>query len=291
MAWQQYQFSTTLADKDTIEDALVAAGAVAVTVQAANDEPIFELAPDDRPMWQSINLTALTDAELSTDDFLLQLNAILPQPITPSSKEFIADQDWTRAWMDRFEPICCGERLWIVPSWQTPPESSACNLILDPGLAFGSGTHPTTKMCLQWLDKNITGGETVLDYGCGSGVLAIAALLLGATQADGTDIDPQAITASYDNAERNGVDTQHFSASLCEDYNGTENDIVVANILAGPLAELKPVLLKALKVSGKLVLSGILEEQAEDLIASYSDMIDLKITGLSDGWVLLTGIK
>lgn len=291
MAWLQYVFNTTLAEKDSLEDALLQAGAVAVTVQSADDEPLFELQPNDRPMWQSIKLTVLTDADLDTETFLLLLNVCYQRAVTPVSKEFIGDKDWTREWMDRFEPIQCGQRLWIVPSWHQAPDTNACNLILDPGLAFGSGTHPTTRMCLEWLDTNIKGDETVLDYGCGSGILAIGALLLGAKSACGTDIDPQAIEASHDNAERNHINPTQFNAYLCEDYPSQENEIVVANILAEPLKGLSDTLVNALGKGGKLILSGILEEQAQQVIDAYQNLISLRCVNLMDGWVLLAGTK
>lgn len=291
MAWYQYTYQTTIAEKDTLEDALIAAGAIAVTMQSASDEPIFELEPSDRPMWHDINLTVLTESTLSPEDFSLALANSFGKAINASESEFLPDKDWTREWMDQFHPIPCGERLWIVPSWKDTPNKHAVNLTLDPGLAFGSGTHPTTKMCLEWLDANVNGGETVLDYGCGSGILAIAAVLLGAKIADGTDIDQQAIIASHDNADRNKVSRERFRAYLCEDLAIKHYDIVVANILANPLCGLAETLSSSLASGGQIILSGILVEQSDMVIAAYQPWLELSCINEQDGWVLLAGKK
>lgn len=292
MAWRQYTYELTEANRERVEDALLAAGACAVTLEAQTDEPIFEVEPSDRPLWNAIKLTALIDLSLDNDIFLLNVNAALGEILSPSNTEIIADKDWTREWMDHFEPIQCGQRLWIVPSWHTPPANDAVNLILDPGLAFGSGTHPTTKMCLQWLDTNIQGSEKLVDYGCGSGILAIAGLLLGAKHAVACDIDPQAIIATNDNATRNNITPAQLSSLVCEELEtGITADIVVANILANPLMGLSATLCAMLKPGSHLVLSGILTEQAQAVIDAYQTEIALSIINEDDGWVLLHGSK
>lgn len=290
MAWRQYTYELTEANRERVEDALLAAGACAVTLQAQTDEPIFEVEPSDRPLWNAIKLTALIDVSLDHDAFLLNVNAALGETINPCHSELLADKDWTREWMTHFKPIQCGQRLWIVPSWHTPPQATAVNLILDPGLAFGSGTHPTTKMCLQWLDANVSSGNTVIDYGCGSGILAIASLLLGAQHALACDIDPQAIIATNDNAERNRIADGQLSSLICEAVEPETNaDIVIANILANPLIGLSDTLGTMLKSRSQLVLSGILENQADAVIAAYRPYLTLDVTNSDDGWVLLSG--
>lgn len=193
--------------------------------------------------------------------------------------------------MDNFQPMRFGQRLWIVPSWHAAPEPDAVNLLLDPGLAFGTGTHPTTALCLEWLDAQQLQGRQVLDFGCGSGILAIAALLLGAEQAVGTDIDIQAIEASRDNAGRNGIDPARFPLYLPEQLPDGQADVVVANILAGPLVELAGQIGERVKPGGLLALSGILVEQAEEVRAAYADKFDLDPTAEKDGWVRITGIR
>jgi ribosomal protein L11 methyltransferase len=212
-------------------------------------------------------------------------------PLPEHLSELIEDQDWERSWMDNFQPMRFGQRLWIVPSWHAAPEPDAVNLLLDPGLAFGTGTHPTTALCLEWLDAQTLQDCTVLDFGCGSGILAIAALLLGAGLAIGTDIDPQALEASRDNASRNGIEPARFPLYLPGELPGVRADVLVANILAGPLVELAPRLAELLGPGGRLALSGILAEQAEAVRAAYSKDFMLEPTAEKDGWVRISGIR
>ena len=193
--------------------------------------------------------------------------------------------------MDNFQPMRFGQRLWIVPSWHEAPEPEAVNLLLDPGLAFGTGTHPTTSLCLQWLDGEPVQGLQVLDFGCGSGILAIAALLLGAERAVGTDIDVQALEASRENANRNGIDPARFPLYLPADLPGEPADVVVANILAGPLVGLAEQITRLTRIGGRLALSGILAEQAEDVRAAYAGCFDLEPTATLDGWVRISGTR
>lgn len=193
--------------------------------------------------------------------------------------------------MDNFHPMRFGQRLWIVPSWHAAPEPDAVNLLLDPGLAFGTGTHPTTALCLEWLDAQPLDGMQVLDFGCGSGILAIAALLLGAEHAVGTDIDVQALEASRDNAGRNGIDPARLPLYLPEQLPQGQADVVVANILAGPLVDLAPRIIERVKPGGRLALSGILLEQAEEVRSAYTSQFDLDPTAEKDGWVRITGVR
>jgi ribosomal protein L11 methyltransferase len=200
----------------------------------------------------------------------------------------VADQDWVRLTQAQFAPIAIGKRLWIVPSWHACPDPSAIAVVLDPGVAFGTGAHPTTRLCLEWLAGTLHGGEVVLDYGCGSGILAIAALKLGARRAVGADIDPQAVVAATENAARNGVAAEFVDAGKPLRLDA---DIVIANILANPLKLLEPVLRSHCAAGGRLALSGILESQAADVIAAYRDHFTLGIAGRDEGWVLLTGSR
>jgi len=204
--------------------------------------------------------------------------------------EAVPETDWVRATQAQFEPIPIAGPLWIVPTWHTPPHADAINLVLDPGLAFGTGSHPTTRMCLQWLVRERPTG-TVLDYGCGSGILAIAASKLGAREVVGVDIDPQAVRSAHDNAEVNNVEAAFFDASqaLATPYDTQKYDVVLANILANPLRVLAPALTARLKPGASLVLAGLLAEQAEELIGIYSPWLEMRVADTQEGWSLLVG--
>ncbi|EGH94753.1 ribosomal protein L11 methyltransferase, partial [Pseudomonas amygdali pv. lachrymans str. M302278] len=235
------------------------------------------------------HLLALFEADTNAELALAHLSLLTGAELPEHSAEVIEDQDWERSWMDNFQPMCFGQRLWIVPSWHAAPQPDAVNLLLDPGLAFGTGTHPTTALCLEWLDGQDLKDCNVLDFGCGSGILAIAALLLGAEQAVGTDIDVQALEASRDNAGRNNIAAERFPLYLPEDLPPQQADVLVANILAGPLVSLAPQLTTLIKTGGRLALSGILAEQGEDVAAAYAESFDLDPIANRDGWVRITG--
>ena len=220
---------------------------------------------------------------------LIGTSGAAPHELPPHELEKIEDQDWERSWMDNFHPMRFGERLWIVPSWHAAPEPDAVNLLLDPGLAFGTGTHPTTSLCLQWLDAQQLQGKTLIDFGCGSGILAIAGLLLGAEHAVGTDIDIQALEASRDNAQRNQVADDRFDLYLPEQMPDTPADVLVANILAGPLVSLAPQLASLVKPGGLLALSGILAEQTEEILQAYQGDFELDPVAEQDGWIRVSG--
>ena len=211
---------------------------------------------------------------------------------TELASEVLEDQDWERSWMTDFKAMQFGEKLWICPSWQSPPDSDAVNIMLDPGLAFGSGSHATTSLCLQWLDQQDLSESDVIDYGCGSGILAIAAALLGAKSVTAVDNDPQAITATEDNSQRNELDPSRVLAYLPDDFQGsneTRADILIANILAEPLLQLAPRFAELLKVDGKIVLSGLLESQAEEIVLHYESWFDMDKPCIKDDWVRLSG--
>ena len=290
--WQELRFDTQQAAVEALEDWLFAEGALAVTLEDNADEPLLEPGPGETPLWQQVKVVALFEAGRD----LAPLLAAVPQELIVACDDaarHVPDQDWVRAWEDQFHPMAMGDRLWVCPSWCEPPDPTAVNLRLDPGLAFGSGTHPTTAMCLKALDRLSQAGQTVIDYGCGTGILAIAALLLGAERALGVDNDPQAITASGNNAEANGIDPARFVLSLPGTPEVTawqsSADVLVANILAGPLASLAPDIKALLKPGGTLLMAGLLEPQAEALIEVYAPECQLRVADQIEEWVLLEG--
>lgn len=291
MPWLQVRLAITPEQAETYEDALLEVGAVSVTFMDAEDQPIFEPDLGTTPLWSNTHLLALFEADTDETALLAHLQLLCGGALPEHHVERIEDQDWERSWMDGFQPMRFGQRLWIVPSWHAAPQPDAVNLLLDPGLAFGTGTHPTTALCLEWLDGQNLDNCSVLDFGCGSGILAIAALLLGAPQAAGTDIDPQALEASRDNASRNGIDPARFPVYLPADLPQQPADVVVANILAGPLVSLAPQITALVKSGGRLALSGILAEQAEEVRAAYASALNLDPTAVKDGWVRISGVK
>jgi len=291
MPWLQVRLAITPEQAETYEDALLEVGAVSVTFMDAEDQPIFEPDLGTTPLWSHTHLLALFEADTDETALLAHLQLLCGGALPEHHVERIEDQDWERSWMDGFQPMRFGQRLWIVPSWHAAPQPDAVNLLLDPGLAFGTGTHPTTALCLEWLDGQNLDNCSVLDFGCGSGILAIAALLLGAPQAAGTDIDPQALEASRDNASRNSIDPARFPVYLPADLPQQPADVVVANILAGPLVSLAPQITALVKSGGRLALSGILAEQAEEVRAAYASTFDLDPTAVKDGWVRISGVK
>jgi len=282
---------TIPAPADLVErtsDALEAAGAVAVTVRDAADQPLYEPGPGETPLWAEAQVVGLFSGDTDPAGIRATLTLSLGELPEGVSATEVPDQEWTRTWMDDFQPMRFGQRLWICPSWTDAPDPEAVNLRLDPGLAFGSGTHATTALCLQWLDAHPPEGRTVLDYGAGSGVLAVAAALLGATDVLAVDNDPQAVTATRDNAEANGVAERIRSHGITDDPGGTA-DLVLANILAGTLRDLAPELAARTRPGGDLVLSGILEEQAEEVAQTYRPWFEMDPPVEQEGWVRLDG--
>ncbi|HLU60826.1 MAG TPA: 50S ribosomal protein L11 methyltransferase [Gammaproteobacteria bacterium] len=291
----QIDFPLNGLDAEQVEDALLAAGAAAVTYRDAADDPVFEPWPGEMPLWQQTRVTGMFPADADVDGIRAVLLAALElEHLPPHRVEILEDRDWTREWLKDFRPLRFGRRLWVVPTAYEPPEPEAVNLVLDPGLAFGTGTHPTTALCLEWLDGQPLEGASVVDYGCGSGILAVAAALLGAEDILATDIDPQALLATRDNAARNGVAERIrtcLPGELGDAGEGT-SDVVLANILAGPLVELAPRIVRLLRGNGRLVLSGLLRSQAGEVAEAYRALgIQLAIDGELDGWVRLAGRK
>ena len=269
-----------------------ARGALSVTLVDAADQPLFEPEPGTTPLWSSTRITALFEADVD----LAPLRAALAEQFGGAATgqlevSTLEDQDWERAWLARFQPMRFGDNLWICPAGQRPPAAPGQVLIdLDPGLAFGTGTHPTTALCLAWLDRHPPRGLDVLDYGCGSGVLAIAALRLGAARVQGVDIDPQALLASADNAARNCVDGR-LSTALPDALPAQTFDLLLANILANPLIELAPRLAALVRPGGSLVLSGILAEQAGSVQQAYAPWFDFGAPAEQEGWVRLQAVR
>ncbi|MBD2783860.1 50S ribosomal protein L11 methyltransferase [Xenorhabdus sp. DI] len=292
MPWIQLRLNTTGQQAEALGDELMESGAVSVTFQDSHDTPIFEPLPGETRLWGDTDVIGLYDAEMDMKAVVSQLEQV-PQLGTGfiHKIEQLEDKDWEREWMDNFHPMRFGQRLWICPSWREVPDPQAVNVMLDPGLAFGTGTHPTTSLCLQWLDGLDLTDKTVIDFGCGSGILAIAALKLGAKHAIGIDIDPQAIQSSRDNAERNGVSDQ-LTLYLSKDQpKDLECDIVIANILAGPLRELAPVIGSLPKSGGLLGLSGVLASQAEGVAQAYDNEFIVDPIVEQEEWCRITGIK
>jgi ribosomal protein L11 methyltransferase len=292
MAWLQLRLDTHPAQVETLENLMLATGAVAVTMEDNADQPVLEPGVGETPLWGQTRLTGLYPADTAMADVLAAFPAGLLQQAN-QRVEILEDKDWEREWMQHYRPMSFGRRLWVCPSWLEPPDPDAVNLLLDPGLAFGTGTHPTTALCLAELDGMALAGRCVVDYGCGSGILAVAALLLGAGAALAVDNDPQALVATRDNAGRNGIPTSALEVALPGAYDRQawlqRSEVVIANILAGPLAELADTLLELLKPGGTLLLSGLLDTQAAGLCDHYAGRITLRVASEKDGWVCLRG--
>lgn len=294
MPWLQLFIQCRKLEAHNTENALLKAGALSVTLQeliaeGENEKPILEPGLNETPLWERVKLTGLFDAQCDTAKTIQTMNAQLKT--APEYRwEQLEDKDWEREWMSNYHPIEVSDSLWICPSWCEPPAPDVINVMLDPGLAFGTGTHPTTFLCMQWLSKQNIKGKAVVDYGCGSGILGVTALLLGAQHADGVDIDPQALTATHDNVQRNGLEIAQFDVFLPQYYAPDHGvDIVLANILAGPLVDLKDAILAPLTFGGRLCLSGILSRQAEAVMAAYGDVIEFDPVAQKDDWVCLSG--
>ena len=295
MAWLQLTLEATHSNSEQLSDLLTQAGAASVTLQDAHDEPIFEPPPGSTPLWKELLLTGLFEADIDVDSVLgfikNQYGELPSYKLNP-----LEDKDWIRAWMDDFKPMRFGQRLWICPSWHTPPEPQAVNIMLDPGLAFGTGTHPTTSLCLQWLDQSsiFTDPIEVIDYGCGSGILGVAAGLLGAARIYAVDLDPQALLATRANAEKNQVADKITTFSVNEfkqQHKSLQCPLLLANILAAPLVELSSMLASHVAPKGKIVLSGILAEQAEKVSSAYQQWFNIDEITQEDDWIRIVGTK
>jgi ribosomal protein L11 methyltransferase len=295
MPWLELSLIVRTEQQPGTEEALDDLGALSITLQDANaetpdEQAIFEPGVGELPLWPTITLNALFDEHTDRRGLTEALGELLPW-LEPDQLTFrdIADQDWERAWMDQFKPMSFGRRLWIYP-WNIEPAADDDSVVvrLDPGLAFGSGTHPTTALCLEWLDSLDLVGKTLTDFGCGSGILAIAALKLGAASAIGVDNDPQALTASADNAERNDV-ADRLALFLPQDVDAEAADVFIANILAGPLGELAPTFAAAAKPGAPFAISGILIGQQDELLQRYAEWFDDLRVDTREDWVRISG--
>lgn len=290
MPWIQVKIQTDGEKSDTVETLLMGLGAVSVTLEDSADQPLLEPPLGSTPIWDDTIVTGLFEADADTDLIRAALhNAIGSDSLIRS--EALEDKDWVREWMDSYHPISFGKRLWVCPSWRAPTDPDAVNMMLDPGLAFGTGTHETTALCLKWLDQANIQDKIVIDYGCGSGILAIAAALLGAKQVFCVDNDPQALQATKENALRNHVDGRIHIYAPDALPSGLHADIMLANILAGPLIQLSSHLANLTQPAGDIILSGILCPQARDVSEAYSPWFTMQPPTTDGDWVRLAGRK
>ncbi|MBV1881635.1 MAG: 50S ribosomal protein L11 methyltransferase [Pseudomonadales bacterium] len=296
MPWIIIKFAPSPDQLPLLETLLSNAGAGAITFEDNADQPLYEPPRGSMPIWESTRLSALFESDVNIENITALIRSQFANNTPQYRVEILEDKDWVREWMEAFHPIQFGDRLWVCPSWRKPPDKDAINMLLDPGLAFGTGTHPTTALCLKWLDAQPLEGKTVVDYGSGSGILAVAAKLLGAATVWAVDNDPQALIATKANAERNHI-SEHILVASPEEFEEEfirkkqKADILLANILAGPLILLAATLEKSLKLQSKLILSGILQEQAEEVISHYERWFNIDPI-VSDGdWVRITGMR
>ena len=293
MPWLQLTLEATHSNSEQLSDLLSQAGAAAVTMQDAKDDPIYEPPVGSTPLWDQLLLTGLFKANANIDAVLELIENHIGK-IPAHTLNPLEDKDWIRAWMDDFKPMQFGQRVWICPSWHTPPDPQAVNILLDPGLAFGTGTHPTTSLCLRWLDANFQHPVNVIDYGCGSGILGIAAALLGSEQVYAIDLDPQALIATQANAEKNHVLDKVEPFSVIEfkkQFSQLQCPLLLANILAGPLVDLSEMLASHVQAGGKIVLSGILAEQADKISAAYQRWFHIDEISQEGDWIRVVATK
>jgi ribosomal protein L11 methyltransferase len=290
MPWLQLSIVVDQPEVERVTECLQAAGALSVTATDAGDEPLLEPAPGETPLWRHVRVVALLEPETDTARIQASLADRVPEAAADLMVETLDDRDWSETWRDSFGAMRFGRRLWIVPTGEAVTSQDAVVVRLDPGLAFGTGTHATTALCLEWLDGHVPPGGSVIDYGCGSGILAIAAHKLGARNVYAVDIDPQALQATGENARRNGID-DGLTVLSPDELRVGDVDLVIANILANPLIELAGRLTGLLTAGGHLIMTGILAEQAEAVMSAYRGAVEFTPPVLRDEWVLLTGRK
>ncbi len=290
MSWHQLVIELGRAAPAPAESACLRLGAIALALTDAGDHPVLEPGPGTTPLWPEVRLRALYPDTTDPRLIAATLTAVLDLPATAIRIESVADRVWEREWLKDFRPMRFGRRFWVCPDGQAPADADAVVLELDPGLAFGTGTHATTALCLEWLEGRVLSGQTLLDYGCGSGILALAALKLGAARASAFDIDPQALIATRDNAARNALGDRLTIADSVAGLGGPF-DIVLANILAGPLCELAPALARHCRAGGALLLAGLLDSAAQEVADAYGPWFDIETAGRREGWTALAGRK
>jgi len=290
MAWQQLVLLTDRQQAEIVESALTALGSLSITIEDAGDEPIFEPGPGDTPVWAELRITGMFNEDTDMDLVVSEMQRSV-QSLSVEHIRLLQDRVWEREWMTHFEAMKFGQRLWICPTWCEVPDPNGIVIKLDPGLAFGTGTHETTALCLEWLDSQDLGGRTVVDYGCGSGVLAIAALLLGSEKVVAVDNDPQALQATRNNGRMNRIAMHRLEVSTPESCGDDQVDVLLANILALPLIELTSRFVSLLKPEGKIVLSGILKPQCQDIEMAYSPYFNLDEPISRGDWICLCGTR
>ncbi|MDF3055578.1 MAG: ribosomal protein methyltransferase [Gammaproteobacteria bacterium] len=292
MTWQQLTLYSPASHVDEISDLLTNAGAIAVTLESGGQEALFEPPPGATPLWQHTKIAALFEEGANLGRVISFLKMAVPPhiPLVPKIST-IEERDWQQVCEAQFKPICFRDKLWICPSWHDVPDKKIPYVILDPGLAFGTGSHPTTALCLEWLVDHVKPGDTVIDYGCGSGILGISAIKLGATKVWAIDNDPQALQATQENALRNNINRDTLTAALPNALPNIQCDLLVANILANPLVELAPHFATLIKSGGGIALSGILHSQIDAIENAYAPWFQLKVPILNEEWVRISGRK
>ncbi len=292
MTWWQLSVQCKAAELEQIEDLLFELGALSINLADARDEPLYEPLPGHTPVWQESVVTGMFDSSCDPEALYHRLIEKLPENITGSvTQNRLEDQDWVLSYRDHYFPIQCADKLWIVPGWHDAPDPDAVNICLDPGLAFGTGGHPTTSLCLSWLANNDVKNQVIIDYGCGSGILAIAACKLGASIVTGIDIDPQALEASRQNAERNDIAAEQLPLSLPAQFEPTQVDLLMANILSEPLIQLSEIFAGLVKPGGKILLSGILSHQEDEIQSAYQLFFELDPATANEDWIRVTGTR
>ena len=292
MAWWQLSVQCNKEELEQTEDSLLAIGAICITLGDAQDNPIFEPLPGDSRIWQNTIVTGMFDQNQQLETLYDQLLKLLPDHLVATArKSILEDEEWERVHLQHFSPVRYTDNLWVVPSWLVPPDPSAINVRLDPGLAFGTGSHPTTSLCLTWMGDKSFHGQSVIDYGCGSGILAIAASKLGAESVFAVDIDPQALDASTENAIRNDIDPDGLVISSPDQLESISADLLIANILSSPLIELAPRFANLVRPGGQILLSGILDDQVDEVKSAYQLDFEMKLISILEGWAVIAGTR
>jgi len=290
MTWWQFSLNCQASELEQVEELMLGLGALSISLSDAGDEPIYEPLPGDNPVWQESIVAATFDGANDHEHLYRQLTGELPEHLASGVRlKTLQDQDWDQAYKQHFQPLQCAPQLWIVPSWSEPPDPGATNIQLDPGLAFGTGSHPTTALCLAWLGANNINNHHVIDYGCGSGILAITAIKLGAQQVVAVDIDLQALTACKSNMQVNGINSKQIQVISPGELEASATDLLMANILAGPLVELAPRFAELVRPGGQILLSGILDTQVEEIQSAYRPCFKLDPVSYRDEWVCISG--
>ncbi len=292
MPWWQLSVGCLADELESVENLMLDQGAQSISISDARDEPIFEPLPGQTPLWSHSIITGLFDDGHTAENLMQTISSVLPRHLLASLRcQRLEDEDWQNSYQQHFNPIQVSERLWIVPSWHQPPDAGAVNITLDPGMAFGTGTHPTTALCLQWLGDPQVASWDVIDFGCGSGILAIAAIKLGASHVQAVDIDPQAILATLENCRTNDIKESLIDVGLPTQLADRQVDLLIANILCQPLIDLHEQLTNLVKPGGKILLSGILKTQLDTLQSVYQKYFELDPPECSGDWARLSGTR